>query len=97
MRSRLKNFVIAYIGLAAGVFKLDSDDFCWSNERNFEIVDAKSAVSSYSGLSVKKLFWSVDIFGITDVSDAVISAALSKEFGDFSYKQIRGKNSVYST
>lgn len=42
------------MGLRAGVDKLDSEDRCWSKDLNLAILEAKSAVSSYSssGLSV---------------------------------------------
>lgn len=43
------NIVYTYMGLRAGVDRLDSEDLCCSNERNLAILDAKSAASSYSG------------------------------------------------
>lgn len=65
-----------YIGLTAGVVKLDSEDFCCNSERNLAIVVAKSAVSSYSGSGLSKCSESVDICGICGFCSTI---------GDFSY------------
>lgn len=56
---------MTYIGLSAGVDKPDSDDLCCNRDLNLAMLDARSAVSSYSGsgLSVPEAS-SVDIDGM---------------------------------
>lgn len=82
---RYPKSVSTHMGLRAGVDKLDSDDLCCNSDLNFAILDAKSAVSSYSGSGLS----------VTDGSDCSVDIEgicnslfpLSSKFPDFSWKK----------